>query len=295
MAPRSIQERQRNERFARRFCIVVGVAAAIGSLALPAPRTGTLTDAVALDQPVEEPVGIGKTPASQQAAAGASESSSNRASPTSLARGDEAANGDAPAAAAASDYSRKHHDLITLFRLRPDQVATGDLVRHVKLNPIDHRFSKDQARPLEAIVAKHVAIVSPLIKARRTSDADERAELIQSGRVMPAQLPRPSDAAIERFARQVSRDAADCQSLLDAWRKDPPIAAMQGLDHFNCNGKTYLVRDFPPLERTRALREELRLRCVDFLGEVGLWFCQQGVLSDQDFGKLLERLRASAF
>jgi hypothetical protein len=194
-----------------------------------------------------------------------------------------------------TDFQRKHIDLVTLFSIRPDRVATRDLIRHVALNPIDHLFSRGDAIPLDCIIEKHVEIITPLIKACRSGDTNERIALIGTGTIPCAQLPRPSDRAIERFARQVSAGADDYKALLEAWMKDPPTAAMQRIDHINYRGKEYLLRDFPPLMRTNALRDELRFRSVDFLGEVGLWFCQQGVLSEKDLGELLERLRTAPF
>ncbi len=186
-------------------------------------------------------------------------------------------------------WTRCRVDLVSLFLDSPDTVALPMLMRHVLLNPRDESVALADTAELGVLLEHYIDEIGPLKKRQRGIRMREMLGQIKDGLVEPADLPPPTDAELEEYARRVANSAAEVPALLAEFKQRPPVGSMRGLSHLTVGGRIYLHSQFNDLPESDRLNSEIRARGFEFLGAVCLWFEGRGFAERTTLDALLVR------
>lgn len=185
---------------------------------------------------------------------------------------------------------RSSIDLATLFLKAPAQVKATLLVRHEVLNRLDTRIDLTGMHEIESMISRNIDLLVPLNREFIKLRAKEMSDCVERGDIRPADLPRPTDAEIVRFAKGVAGPSGDVQKYIAYYLRHPPTAAMSHLSHVMIHGEVYLRRDFPALPQSAGKSQEIRYYAAQFLEEICSWFVVRGLASDDEVIEMVHRL-----
>lgn len=164
------------------------------------------------------------------------------------------------------------------------------LMRHAILNDRDVPLCPEEMTEFLDIVERYDAVVAPLWSTYREIKIREMIEIADSGQVKPWRRDENVDAEISRRAAILvaERRMSHAEAMREAEkgigsRGQPPAVNQMWHD-----GECYLASDFPPLPRSKAFFESLKVVIGEYAAWVMSWFVAKGLCSDP--GKIREVL-----